>query len=306
MAVVTSDLLAGITTNFRALWEDQFLAAAAQRLVAVLATEVPSNTDTESYSWLGTVPRMSEWIAERKFEGLLPADFAIKNRDWEVSMDVDRNVIEDDRLGIVRPRIMQLAQEAARHPDELLFQVIAAGGTGLAYDGQPFFSATHAEGESGTQANTVSGSGVEVEDLANDYQAARAAMRLMKDDRGRVMGLRPTHVLAPPALEGPFRRLLQSEYFPTAGLTGASANIWRGSAELVIAPYLTDSNDWFLLSLDQPVKPFIFQNRRPPQFTALDNPTDENVFMRRRFLYGVDARYNVGYGLWQLAYRVTN
>ena len=34
----------------------------------------------------------------------------------------------------------------------------------------------------------------------------------------------------------------------------------------------------------------------------MDNPEDEGVFMRKELRYGVDARLNVGYGLWQMAY----
>ena len=34
----------------------------------------------------------------------------------------------------------------------------------------------------------------------------------------------------------------------------------------------------------------------------MDKPDDENVFMRKKFRYGVDDRKNVGYGLWQLGY----
>ncbi|MFX8036086.1 Mu-like prophage major head subunit gpT family protein, partial [Acinetobacter baumannii] len=36
---------------------------------------------------------------------------------------------------------------------------------------------------------------------------------------------------------------------------------------------------------------------------ALDTSTgSESAFMRDRYVYGVRARYNVGYGLWQAAY----
>lgn len=59
---------------------------------------------------------------------------------------------------------------------------------------------------------------------------------------------------------------------------------------------------WFLLALNRPMKPWIFQRRRAYDFQRLDRPTDENVFMRKEFLYGVDARVNVGFGLWQLAW----
>ena len=62
------------------------------------------------------------------------------------------------------------------------------------------------------------------------------------------------------------------------------------------------SNPWVLMDLSRPIKPIIFQRRKNPQFVALDRPTDEEAFMRKKYLYGVDDRKNVGYGLWQLAY----
>ena len=63
MAVITSDFLAGLFTNFRVIWQDAFLAAAANNPYDRYCTVVPSGTDTESYNWLGTVPKMREWIA---------------------------------------------------------------------------------------------------------------------------------------------------------------------------------------------------------------------------------------------------
>lgn len=59
---------------------------------------------------------------------------------------------------------------------------------------------------------------------------------------------------------------------------------------------------WFLLDLSRPIKPIIFQRRKAPQFVAKDRPEDDQVFMRNKFVYGVDDRKNVGFGLWQLAY----
>lgn len=59
---------------------------------------------------------------------------------------------------------------------------------------------------------------------------------------------------------------------------------------------------WFLLDASRAVKPIVFQNRKPYKFTAMNKDDDLNVFMRKQFLYGVDARNNVGMGLWQLAW----
>ena len=62
------------------------------------------------------------------------------------------------------------------------------------------------------------------------------------------------------------------------------------------------SAPWFLIDTTRVMKPIIKQNRKPYNFVSMDSETDENVFMRKEYLYGVDARMNVGFGLWQLAY----
>lgn len=59
---------------------------------------------------------------------------------------------------------------------------------------------------------------------------------------------------------------------------------------------------WYLLDTSRAVKPVIFQKRKDYKFIALDNEQNEAAFMRKQYRYGVDARVNVGYGLWQLAY----
>ncbi len=59
---------------------------------------------------------------------------------------------------------------------------------------------------------------------------------------------------------------------------------------------------WFLLCTTQSVKPIIFQERQAATFVSKDKETDDNVFSQRRFVYGVDMRCNVGYGLPQMAW----
>jgi phage major head subunit gpT-like protein len=62
---------------------------------------------------------------------------------------------------------------------------------------------------------------------------------------------------------------------------------------------------WFLMDSSRYLKPVIFQDRRPFTFVSLDKPDDENVFNRREYVYGVDARHNVGYGFPQFCWGST-
>ena len=105
-----------------------------------VATVVPSTTREEEYKWLGKVPRMREWIGDRVIQNLAAYGYTIRNRDWEATLAVDRNDVEDDTIGIYTPLIQALAQSAALHPDELVFELLVNGFTLKCYDGQPFFA----------------------------------------------------------------------------------------------------------------------------------------------------------------------
>ena len=59
---------------------------------------------------------------------------------------------------------------------------------------------------------------------------------------------------------------------------------------------------WYLLDCSRQIRPIIFQRRRAYDMHRMDQPADEQVFMRDVYRYGVDARVSAGFGLWQLGY----
>lgn len=59
---------------------------------------------------------------------------------------------------------------------------------------------------------------------------------------------------------------------------------------------------WYLLDVSRAIKPIIFQKRRNYDLKAMTKIDDEAVFMQDVYRYGVDARVNTGFGLWQFAY----
>ncbi|MCL6519026.1 MAG: Mu-like prophage major head subunit gpT family protein [Armatimonadetes bacterium] len=241
---------------------------------------------------------MREFKDERVPAGLLEHDYSIKNKTWEASIAVDRAALEDDQYGQIRLRIQGLADEARRHQEELVFGLLRDGFNTLCYDGQFFFDTDHSDGESGTQSNK----GTSALSAAS-LQAAFTTMMKFKDDQGKPMGIIPDTLVVSPDLKWTAMELFWSIYAPDSevGKTEARKNVLKGALDLIVSPYLTDSNDWFLLCTKRVVKPVIFQSRIPIEFAALE-ANSENGFMRDRYVYGVRARYNVGFGLWQLAY----
>ena len=63
---------------------------------------------------------------------------------------------------------------------------------------------------------------------------------------------------------------------------------------------------WFLLDTSRGVRPIIWQEREAYDFQAMTEPNNPQVFINDEYLYGVRARVNAGFGLWQLAYGSTD
>jgi phage major head subunit gpT-like protein len=59
---------------------------------------------------------------------------------------------------------------------------------------------------------------------------------------------------------------------------------------------------WFLLDTPRAIKPMIWQEREDYEFQSLTSSTDSHVFMNDEYVYGVRARVNAGFGLWQLGF----
>lgn len=59
---------------------------------------------------------------------------------------------------------------------------------------------------------------------------------------------------------------------------------------------------WYLLDTSRAIRPLIYQERMPYTMVHKDDPTDDNAFFQKKYIYGVDGRSNAGYGLWQFAF----
>lgn len=290
--------LEAAATGFSALFKDFYARITPQ--YSKIAMETISTGAKEKYNWLRTHPKMREWLGERILKMLAAEDYEIVNKTWEATIEVFRDEFEDDKLGLVTPRVQELALEGGRHMDELVFSLLENGFTGLCYDGQYFFDSDHVEGSSGVQTNTSA-----LALSAANYGTLRANMQGIKDSEGKPMGIIPDTLVVPPALEVTARLILNADFVPNVAGTAAQTNIWKGSANLVISPYITTATKWFLLDVSRVIRPLIAQMRRLPDFSALTDPKGDFAFRFNKYLFGADYRGNAGYGLWQLAYGST-
>lgn len=285
--VITPALLQAHQRGFKTIFQSAFAGYTA--IYTQLATIVTSTTAVEDFGWLGDIPKLREWIGDRHVHGLESHGYSIRNRKFELTIAVKRDDIEDDKLGLYRPRFEMMGHSAAQHPDEVTFELINGAWTLPCYDGQPFFDDEHPVGKPGkvvSVSNMQSGGGEtwiladmsrplkpfifqkrrdyeftakedkstsdavfdrdeyqygvdarvaagfgfwqmafgsKAELSATNLRAAYEKMRAFKDDEGRPLGIRPTHLIVGNANFFKARDILMSEQID--GTTNTNRNL---------------------------------------------------------------------------------
>lgn len=298
--------------------------------LARLVQEVSSDTAAEQHIFLGDLPGFKEWVGDREMGSLAAHKIFIQNRNWSNGVEVHRNQIEDDKLGLVMPRIQGLAAKALRHRATLIAELLlngfdgtanfgkqgdptATAGDGTCYDGSFMFSTSHSLEGGPEQSNTLT---AKLSDTA--LEAAIQLMRGFRTYDGRdPLDITPTHLICGPSNEWTAKRLLDQEFHVRDYVTAAGgapvaameSNIHKGSLQLIVDPRIADytgaggtdySKYWFVAALDEPLKPFIFQLREPISVAALTGWDSPEMFKRGVMQFGAQARYAVANYDWRL------
>ncbi|MBW1991581.1 MAG: Mu-like prophage major head subunit gpT family protein, partial [Deltaproteobacteria bacterium] len=155
--IINQENLANIYTALSAVFNAAFQAAPDPWYKRV-AMVVPSTGRSIDYKFILDFPGMREWIGDRVIKSLEGKSWEVVNKDWEATIEVFRNDIEDDQLGLYTPIVAAMAEEAAHHPNQLIADLIKNGGAAQCYDGQYFFDTDHPVGD-GTASNLDAGAG---------------------------------------------------------------------------------------------------------------------------------------------------
>lgn len=279
MTTITGTQLQTLNRSFSAAF-NQSLIGEDPNVMLQFATRINMSTNVVEIAMAKNVPGMRLWEGDRHHHGVAAHGFYLRADKYELTIEIPREDVEDDNLGIHMARFGDLTRQVRQHPDDLLAALIEAGETGLAYDAVAFFSASHQE--NGASASNLLGSGsppwyllcnngsgkpflygsrtapelvsktsptddnvfdrdayvygarvregvqyglwqAAVKSKAaldeTNFNAAMEAMMARKDDTGRSLGLRPTHIMIPTSLYAEARALFA---MPTTSSGGAN------------------------------------------------------------------------------------
>ncbi len=309
---ITSANLAALRIRFDKIFQSAF----SERTIfwQKVAQLLPSVTDVESHVWMDRLPQLRKWHGDRVVQNASLRSQEVKNEPFELTIGLDKHRVEDNRIQAFDGVVREIAEQAKKWPDALLFApisaetpgVLANGQNAIVYDGEPFFATAHPQNPDIPGSPTMQNywaSGMAL--TAANYAAVRAAMMGYKGADGYALGVVPRLLIVPPALEETGRQILHAEFIAPAAAFGQNAaaapqtNTLKGSADLLVVPDLAGQDAvWYLADVSHAIKPFIFQQRQAPQFVSRTRPDDPPVFERHEFQYGVDARGAGAYGPW--------
>ena len=264
---------------------------------------VASTGSGVDYAWLSRFPKMRQWVGDKHIKQLKLGNYYVKNLDWETTIGVDRNDIEDDQLGIYNAQAQMAGQSAGELYGDIITDLKNNAFTGLGMDGVPYYSDSHtltnADGVSSTYDNklTAALSAASLSAVTSSYGAARIMVMGFKDEEGQPLGLIPDLLEVPPALEAVALIIANADK-----LADDSPNPYRGTCRVKVNPRLTSATAWMLhVSNRGAIKPFVLQTRKAPTFVSQTSMENDDVFNRREFKFGAEARAAGAYGFWQLS-----
>jgi phage major head subunit gpT-like protein len=293
--LVNKSSLSAIFTGLKTIFNNALTAQPGNWQAT--AMEVPSTASGEDYAWLSRFPKMRKWVGDKHIKSLEAGKYYKKNEDWEATIAVRRNDIEDDTLGIYNTQSQMAGAAAAELHDIIVDDLKNSAFTETGIDGQYFYDTDHVvAGASVSNKLTAALSAATPVAALASYGAARIAIQKFKDDEGMPLRLMPDTLEVPPALEAVAKKLLEAEK-----LDDQSPNPYRGTAKLLVNPALTSDTAWFLHVTSKAVKPFIVQMRKRPVFVSQTSEENDDVFMKAEYKFGAEARATGVYGFWQLS-----
>lgn len=255
-----------------------------------IADLVPSTQATETYPWLGNIPNFSAFEGERKRRKFAEYNFSITNIPYETTVAVDRILLATEQYGKLNGLAQKMGRRFPVFLEKNVWALLETAATTTGYDGQYIVDVDHSEGNSGTQSNKTT-SALD----ATTFAAGRAAMMQFKDDQGEISGMNANLLIVPPQLETTALAIVKADTVSTGG-----TNVNQGLAEVVVVPWLADTNNWYLVDARMD-KPIIVQELEGLE-VGFQGPDSYVGWNRAEYEYGAYWAGGFGFADWRTIY----
>ena len=204
------------------------------------------------------------------------------HKTYALGVSITEEMIEDSLYPDIPSEMSDMTKElgrSARETVETLVHDAYNGTSKTAGDGNAIFFDTHTKLGGGTWSNLLTPAA----DLSvSSLRQAVQNFETTTDDRSKQQVVKPKILLVAPANEWTARELLNSAYDPESANNAVNPLMSR-NLQLVVDPYLTDTDAWFLLADKNPI----------------------TTFMRRKVKFAKDGDFETGDAKFKTSLRIS-
>jgi len=290
---VPNHLLVGARTGF--------LASAAKmegmpyRLISEI---VPMTSASMTMVDIGDAPMPSKSTGRSIVKAMIERSITVAPESWDIVVGISYNDLKDDQTGKLDRKVRSAGENFQRHINNRVFQVLNGGDTstyGLCYDGQEFFDSDHVD--KGAEYQTAQDNEYGLALSLDNFNTVRTAARKFRNEFGEYLNYNFDQLIVSPDLEYTASQLVSNpQAYDTAN---REINPFAGKLKPAIVSPELDSTAWILTASSETAKPIIVVMREEPnlQEAWFDPNTDDGG----SYFFKFYSRYEVYYGLWQLA-----
>lgn len=252
-----------------------------------------SSKAAEHIKRVGTIPEPVVWKGAVEYADMSPDyQMTFTHQTYTRGFMVDEEAIADMQFQQVLDTTANLGIGFFRKVAKDRSAPFNNGLTTVGYDGKVLLATDHPRSE--TDATGVSNLGTAA--LSSDnLEDAIVAMQGFGDDLGEEIMINPDVLMVPRALRKIGFELTASPQDPHSGEN--AANIHSSGLRLVVNPYLTDTNRWYLIDSRLSQRSLLWYWRKRVGAVMFEDDFDKRV---RKFKN--EMRYIYGYTDWRFVY----
>lgn len=278
-------------------------ATAPVQPYAPIAQMIDMNARSIDLVDIGASPMPVASVGRTQKQEFIEKTMTITPKDWEITVGISHNAVKDDQTGTLERKCRSAGENFGLHISNLAFKALNDGDAttnfGACYDSLAFFSNSHVD--KGAQYQTVQDNVAALALSLDNFETARVAANLFKQDQGEYVGYNYDLLVVPPIYERIAAQITNNPFaYDTANREN---NPYAGNVRYIVSPQL-DSTASILVASSAPIKPILIAMREQPNLQSawFDPETKDGGTYYFKFY----ARYNHFYGDWRLAYMINS
>ena len=259
--------------------------------IGEIALLVPSGAAQEAYTALSPAPGLALTIGDMVITKLAQGKLELVTNTYTAGIGIPRDDFHDDRIGLHRSRVREMANKGTFHPHKLIATTLEANPA--AFDGTALFADSRPNSQivgsfDNNLAPTMAGAAPTVAEFETAVKEAILALETFTDAKGDPITVGGEFgIWVPSALRWQAKACAEDDLIGAAGAT--KTNEVKDQFSWAKNPFFTSAVTMYTFVKNAGAKPVVLQEREALSTEELGEGSDEYV-KRQQALFTARAR----------------